>query len=116
MCLKVISGEPCAPHVLCWQVPLRCSLQFSQTLPTAGTANGGAKHALLALLREGALREAASVIVYCTFQSQADEVARFLYTSGVSAVSYHARKHMKVTAQGVTAAQVPQPSSLVWKV
>ena len=45
------------------------------------------------------------MIVYCTFQSQADDVARFLYTSGVSAVSYHARKHMKVRAQDVTAAQ-----------
>ena len=80
---------------------------LSQALPTAGTANGGAKRALLALLREGALREAASVIVYCTFQGQADEVARFLYTSGVSAVSYHARKHMKVKAHGFRAAQVP---------
>ena len=53
------------------------------------------------------------MIVYCTFQSQADEVARFLYTSGVSAVSYHARKHMKVRAQGVREALVPRQSSAV---
>ena len=52
---------------------------------------------MLRLLREGALSTAASVIIYCTFQSQADDVARFLYTSGISAVSYHARKHMKVS-------------------
>eukprot|EP00891_Asterochloris_glomerata_P005100 jgi/Astpho2/5100/fgenesh1_pm.00073_%23_4_t len=82
---------------------MRDNLRLSVVHHNGGTANGGAKRALLALLREGALREAASVIVYCTFQSQADEVARFLYTSGVSAVSYHARKHMKERDRILTA-------------
>jgi superfamily II DNA helicase RecQ len=33
-----------------------------------------------------------TTIVYTTFQSQADEIAGYLYVNGVSASSYHAGK------------------------
>lgn len=69
----------------------------------AGSAGGATKRAVLKLLQQEPLKSVASIIVYCTFQAQADEVARYLYTQGVSALAYHAGKSFKVTA---TASQI----------
>ncbi len=44
----------------------------------------------------GALADAASVIVYCTYQAQACEVAGFLGARGVGAAAYHGGKAMQV--------------------
>ena len=65
----------------------------------AGSAGGATKRAVLKLLQQEPLRSVASVIVYCTFQAQADEVARYLYTQGVGALAYHAGKSFKVQRQ-----------------
>ena len=65
-------------------------------LVSAGSAGGASKRAVLKLLKQEPLSSVGSVIVYCTFQAQADEVAQFLYAQGVSAVSYHAGKNFKV--------------------
>ena len=62
----------------------------------AGSAGGATKRAVLKLLQQQPLKDVTSVIVYCTFQAQADEVARYLYTQGVSALAYHAGKSFKV--------------------
>lgn len=64
----------------------------------AGSAGGATKRAVLKLLQQEPLKSVASIIVYCTFQAQADEVARYLYTQGVSALAYHAGKSFKVVA------------------
>jgi len=63
---------------------------------TAGSAGGASKRAALKLLQQDPLQSVASVIVYCTFQSQADEIAQYLYSQGISALSYHAGKSFKV--------------------
>ena len=63
---------------------------------SAGSAGGGSKRAVLKLLQQEPLQSVASAIVYCTFQAQADEVAQYLYTQGLSALSYHAGKSFKV--------------------
>ena len=62
----------------------------------AGSAGGATKRAVLKLLQQQLLKGVTSIIVYCTFQAQADEVARYLYTQGVSALAYHAGKSFKV--------------------
>ncbi len=63
----------------------------------AGTEDGSTKKALLKLLRPGgALAEAGAVIVYATFQAQAEQLAHFLTSHGIRAAAYHAGKHMKV--------------------
>ena len=62
----------------------------------AGSAGGATKRAVLKLLQQQPLKGVTSIIVYCTFQAQADEVARYLYTQGVSALAYHAGKSFKV--------------------
>lgn len=62
----------------------------------AGSAGGASKRAILKLLQQEPLQSVTSVIVYCTFQSQADEIAQFLYSQGVGALSYHAGKTFKV--------------------
>lgn len=51
----------------------------------------------LRCLQSGPLASVPSVIVYVTFQRSADEVAKYLKDNGVSAVSYHAGKHMRVS-------------------
>lgn len=62
----------------------------------AGSAGGASKRAILKLLQQEPLQSVTSVIVYCTFQSQTDEIAQFLYSQGVGALSYHAGKTFKV--------------------
>lgn len=62
----------------------------------AGSANGATKRAVLKLLKQEPLSSVPSVIVYCTFQAQADQVAQFLYAQGIRALSYHAGKSFKV--------------------
>lgn len=62
----------------------------------AGSAGGATKRAVLKLLQQEPLKSVTSIIVYCTFQAQADEAARYLYTQGVSALAYHAGKSFKV--------------------
>ena len=56
---------------------------------------GSLKPALLKVVKEGG--EGVATIVYTTFQFQADDVANYLYTHGLSAASYHAGKFDKVT-------------------
>ncbi len=58
-----------------------------------------APQALLKLLKTGALQKARSVIAYCAFTAQADQVARFLAAQGISALSYHAQKPHQVSWQ-----------------
>ena len=55
---------------------------------------GSLKPALLKVVKEGG--EGVATIVYTTFQFQADDVANYLYTHGLSAASYHAGKFDKV--------------------
>lgn len=63
----------------------------------AGSASGATKRAVLKLLRQEPLQSVPSVIVYCTFQAQADQMAQMLYTQGIRALSYHAGKSFQVT-------------------
>ena len=63
---------------------------------SAGSAGGASKRAALKLLQQEPLQSVPSVIVYCTFQSQADEIAQYMYSQGISALSYHAGKSFKV--------------------
>ena len=72
------------------------SWQMYAILMGAGSAGGASKRAVLKLLQQEPLQSVTSVIVYCTFQSQADEIAQFLYSQGVGALSYHAGKTFKV--------------------
>ncbi len=65
---------------------------------SAGSAGGASKRAALKLLQQEPLQSVPSVIVYCTFQSQADEIAQYLYSQGISALSYHAGKSFKVVS------------------
>ncbi|KAL2623514.1 hypothetical protein R1flu_003719 [Riccia fluitans] len=48
--------------------------------------------ALLKLLQESPYSEARSIIIYCTFQVEADIISDFLQQSGIQAKSYHANK------------------------
>ncbi|KAL3690660.1 hypothetical protein R1sor_004311 [Riccia sorocarpa] len=48
--------------------------------------------ALLKMLNESPYSDAKSIIIYCTFQVEADNVSDFLQRSGVQAKSYHAKK------------------------
>lgn len=64
----------------------------------AGSAGGATKRAVLKLLQQEPLKSVTSIIVYCTFQAQADEVAQYLYTQGLSALAYHAGKSFKVSS------------------
>ncbi len=65
-------------------------------LASAGSAGGASKRAALKLLQQEPLQSVVTVIVYCTFQSQADEIAQYLYSQGISALSCHANKSFKV--------------------
>lgn len=63
----------------------------------AGTEAGHSKAVLLKLLRPGgALADRKAVVVYTTFQVQAEQVAAHLHSHGVPAAAYHAGKHFKV--------------------
>ncbi|KAG6541292.1 hypothetical protein Mapa_017345 [Marchantia paleacea] len=48
--------------------------------------------ALLAMLQERPYSEARSIIIYCTFQVEADNISDFLQQNGIQAKSYHAKK------------------------
>ena len=74
-------------------------------IATAGSAGGASKRAALKLLQQEPLQSVSSVIVYCTFQSQANEIAQYLYAQGISALSYHAGKSFKVDAFYLALAQ-----------
>lgn len=64
----------------------------------AGSESGATRKALLRMLQPGGeLAEAASVIVYCTYQAQCSELAGFLCTRGLVAAAYHAGKPMKAS-------------------
>lgn len=54
----------------------------------------------------GSLADAGSVIVYCTYQAQASELAGFLCTRGVVAAAYHAGKPMQVPGSTPTAVPI----------
>ncbi len=63
----------------------------------AGTEAGHFKAMLLKLLRPGgALADRKAVVVYTTFQMQAEQVAAHLHSHGIPAAAYHAGKHFKV--------------------
>lgn len=47
---------------------------------------------LFELLRSEPYRNLKSIIVYCTFQAQADKLAQYLHTRNIDAESYHAGK------------------------
>ncbi|CAM6092984.1 unnamed protein product [Calypogeia fissa] len=47
---------------------------------------------LLALLQSSPYAEAKSVIIYCTFQVETDNISGFLEKNGIQAKSYHAKK------------------------
>lgn len=51
---------------------------------------GSLKPALLKIVKQ--TQKGMTTIVYTTFQSQADEIAGYLYVNGVAASSYHAGK------------------------
>ena len=75
------------------------SLGLHQSEPvfaTVGSAGGASKRAALKMLQQDPLQSVSSVIMYCTFQSQTDEIAQYLYSQGISALSYHAGKSFKV--------------------
>ncbi|OAE33359.1 hypothetical protein AXG93_4123s1340 [Marchantia polymorpha subsp. ruderalis] len=48
--------------------------------------------ALLSMLQEKPYSEARSIIIYCTFQVEADNISDFLQQNGIQAKSYHAKK------------------------
>ncbi|KAK9804407.1 hypothetical protein WJX72_011416 [[Myrmecia] bisecta] len=81
------------------EASMRENLRLSVVHKNGGTATGAFKRMLLALLKDGALRTAPSVIVYCIFQAQTDEVAAFLFSHGIAAVSYHAGQTMQAREQ-----------------
>lgn len=63
----------------------------------AGTEAGYSKGQLLKLLKSGgALADKKAVVVFTTFQVQAEQVAAHLHSHGIPAAAYHAGKHFKV--------------------
>lgn len=67
---------------------------------------GSVKPALLKLIRDRKQR-GKTMIVYATFQAQADELAGYLFVNGVLAVSYHAGKSERVYS--LRYSSIPQP-------
>jgi superfamily II DNA helicase RecQ len=58
---------------------------------------GSVKASILKLVKDTRLAAVAfPMIVYTSFQAQADELARFLYGHGLECASYHAGKSMQV--------------------
>ncbi len=67
-----------------------------------GTEAGHSKEVLLKLLKPGgALADKKAVVVYTTFQVQAEQVAAHLHSHGIPAAAYHAGKHFKVWCSAV---------------
>lgn len=80
-----------------------------------GTEAGRSKAELLKLLRPGgALAEAKAVVVYTTFQLQAEDVARHLHSHGITAAAYHAGKHLKVTFKPLGQTLVAGVPTHIW--
>ncbi len=64
---------------------------------TGGSDMGSVKASILKLVKDTRLAAVAfPMIVYTSFQAQADELARFLYGHGLECASYHAGKSMQV--------------------
>lgn len=69
---------------------IRSNLNLSVSLVTTDRYSN-----LIALLRSPPFSSLSSIIVYCMFQKEADELASFLNLHGFDAASYHAGKSMK---------------------
>lgn len=63
-----------------------------------GTTEQAVRQKLLELLGSEQYKGLSSIIVYTTFQMQADLTAKFLRANRVKAASYHAGQHSKASA------------------
>ncbi|GAQ80266.1 Helicase conserved C-terminal domain containing protein [Klebsormidium nitens] len=69
------------------------SARVRENLRLSVSKEANKMYALAAMLKTGPCAKVKSVIVYCIFQAQTDQVAAYLEANGISAKSYHSGKH-----------------------
>ena len=113
---ELASRGLCTKNLSCNLPMPRAALHRKMLCFTAtGTEGGGTKRALLRMLQAGGeLADAASVIVYCTYQAQCADVAGFLCTRGIVAAAYHAGKPMQVSSFLVISAALAMSRTWSW--